>query len=110
MINDKISKIEEKISHSSNISENSKKDLIKLIADLKEEIKELESEHNEEAQSIAHFAESSAHEATKNNKNENLIEYSLKGLTMSVRDFETTYPKLTDTVNSIAEILSNLGI
>lgn len=110
MVNSTISMIEEKIKESGTISQENKKELLRLLTDLKAEVSALQESREDDAQSIAHFTEISAHETTRKEKNPNLIKSSLDGLVSSIEGLEVSHPKLTETVNSIARILSNMGI
>ena len=83
---------------------------MKLLAALKEEVGTLAESHEEDARSIASFVDASAHEATRAEKKPKLVEASLNGLTASVESFEASHPKLAETVNQIAVVLSNMGI
>lgn len=110
MIDSTISKIEEKIKGAETINEENRKELLRLLYDLKAEVSILNESRKDDAQSIAHFTEISAHEATKKEKNPNLIKASLDGLVSSIEGLEVSHPELTETVNAIARILSNMGI
>jgi hypothetical protein len=105
-----IAKIEEKIQQGSSISDENKTELLQLLATLKEEMVELSKTQREEAESITGFTQISAHEATRQDRNPQLLQLSLEGLRSSVSDFETSHPRLSETVNSICHILSNMGI
>jgi hypothetical protein len=109
MIQDTISKIEERL-RAADGGGAGKAELLKLLATLKGEIAELSSTHAEQAQSIAGFTAVSAHEATRTDKQPQLVQLSLKGLSSSVEGFEQSHPKLVQVVNSICNTLSNLGI
>ena len=110
MVDSTISKIEEIIKGVGTINEENRKELLRLLLDLKAEVSALHKTRIDDAQSIAQFAEISAHETTRTEKNPNLIKASLDGLVSSIEGLEVSYPKLTETVNSIARILSNMGI
>ncbi len=105
-----ITRIEDKIHHVDAISDETRTELIQLLATLKEEITELSETHTEKAESITGFTQISAHEATRQEKDPHLLELSLKGLQSSVSEFETSHPNLVETVNSIFHLLSNMGI
>jgi hypothetical protein len=105
-----IAKIEEKIQHVNAISDENRTELIQLLATLKEEVAELSETRSEDAESITGFTQLSTHEATRQEKNPQLLKLSLEGLASSVSGFETSHPKLSETVNSICHILSNMGI
>jgi hypothetical protein len=110
MIDDTISKIEERIKASESIKEERRKELLELLSTLKSEVGDFSRSHSEEAQSIAGFTELSAHEATRAQQNPELLNLSLQGLTSSVAGFEESHPRLVQIVNAISNTLSNLGI
>jgi hypothetical protein len=110
MIQDTIGKIEERIRKAEAIKDESKTELLSLLSNLKSEVANLSSTDAEQAQSIAGFTAVSAHEATRDEKNPELVQLSLKGLASSVEGFEQSHPKLVQVVNSISTTLSNLGI
>ncbi len=110
MIHDTIGKIEERIRKTEAIKDESKADLLNLLSNLKAEVANLSSTDAEQAQSIAGFTAVSAHEATRDDKNPELVKLSLKGLASSVEGFEQSHPRLVQLVNSISTTLSNLGI
>ncbi len=110
MIQDTISKIEERLRQSGSLSPETRQELLKLLASLKTEITEFSKTNTEQAQSIAGFTQASAHEATRTEKNPELLEHAVGGLEKSVEGFEESHPQLVQLVNRIATILSNLGI
>ena len=110
MIHDHIEKIENKIQGSQGIPEETKGELIQLLGALKSEVGNLSETHLEDADSITRFADASAHEATREQKNPELIETAVHGLKSSVGGFESSHPQLVQVVNRIATILSNMGI
>ena len=110
MIRDTIGKIEERLRQADAIKSENKAELLALLGTLKAEVSELSRTDADKAQSIAGFTAVSAHEATREEKNPQLVELSLKGLSSSVEGFEQSHPKLVQVVNSICTTLSNLGI
>jgi hypothetical protein len=110
MLEETVGKIEEKIRQASSIPDQSKAELLALFATLKSEIDQLSQTHGEEARSITGFTEVSAHEATREGKNPELLRLSLDGLRTSVDGFEQSHPKLVEIVNRICITLSNLGV
>ncbi|HEX7576724.1 MAG TPA: DUF4404 family protein, partial [Verrucomicrobiae bacterium] len=74
------------------------------------EVGALSKTHGEQAESIAGFAQLSAHEATRGAQNPQLRELSVRGLQSSVEGFEKSNPRLVEIVNRISNTLSNLGI
>lgn len=110
MIENTLAKIEKKIQKVNSITDENKTELLHLFATLKEEIAALSETEVERAESITGFAQVSTHEATRQEKNQQLLQLSLDGLASSVHEFETSHPKLAETVNSFCQILSNMGI
>jgi predicted transcriptional regulator len=110
MIEDTIGKIEARIQGAETVKEERRQELLQLLGTLKSEVAELSKTHEEQAQSIAGFTEVSAHEATRTEKNPELLKLSLEGLGSSVRELEESHPRLVQIVNSISSTLSNLGI
>jgi hypothetical protein len=110
MIENTIGEIEAKINSSSSISDERKQELLKLLGTLKSEVGTLAKTDDEQASSIANFAQASAHEATREKQNAESLELSLKGLRSSVDGFEQSHPRLVQIVNRISQTLSDLGI
>ncbi len=110
MIEDTIGKIQARIEGSETIKEERRRELLELLGTLKSEIAQLSETHEEQAESIAAFADISTREATRTEQNPELLQLSLKGLDSSVGEFEKTHPKLVQIVNTISSMLSNLGI
>jgi chromosome segregation ATPase len=110
MIEDTLAKIEARLKSTEAIPAEKRLELQQLLATLKSEVARLSKTHAEQAQSIAGFTEVSAHEATRERKNPQLLKTSLKGLKSSVEEFEKSHPKLVEIVNSISNSLANLGI
>jgi hypothetical protein len=110
MIEDTIGKIEARIQSADAIKEDRRRELIQLLGTLKSEVAELSKTHEEQAESIAGFAELSTHEATRTEQNPRLLRLSLEGLSSSVGELEKSHPRLVQIVNAISNTLSNLGI
>ena len=110
MIEKTISEIEARISSADSVSAAHKQELLNLLGTLKTEVAALSKTHGEEADSIAGFAQLSAHEATRAEPNPQLRELSTQGLRSSVEGFESSHPKLVQIVNNISNTLANLGI
>ena len=110
MIQDRIDKIEERLKQSKTVKESDKAELLTLLKTLRTEIAELSQTHYEQAESITGFAELSAREATRSEKNPELLNLSIEGLASSVQGFETSHPKLVEIINTFSTMLSNLGI
>ncbi len=110
MIDDTISKIEARVQSHEHLDETRRRELLELVGRLKSEVDELARTHQEEAQSIARFAELSTEEAIRTRQNPELRDISIQGLNSSVTGFENSHPKLVQVVNTISHTLSNLGI
>ena len=110
MIEKTISEIESRISSTDSVSAAHKQELLKLLGRLKSEVAALSKTHGEQADSIAGFAQLSAHEATRTEPNPQLRELSTQGLRSSVEGFEQSHPRLVQIVNAISNTLANLGI
>jgi hypothetical protein len=110
MIQKTIENIEGKIRESSSVNDESRAELLRLLAMLKTEIGELSKTHPEQAESITSFAQASAHEATRKEKNPDLLKLSLDGLSASVKGVEASHPDLLQVVNKVSQALANMGI
>ena len=110
MIQDTLSRIEKMIKNSIHITDENKKVYLNLLKTLDDEIAELSKTKEEQAKSITGFAKVSTHEAIREEKDPELMEISLEGLSSSVKGFEVSHPKLVSIVNSICDFLAKLGI
>jgi queuine/archaeosine tRNA-ribosyltransferase len=111
MIEDTIKQLEARIESSDAcITEDRRRELRKLLETLRAEVAGLAETHEQQAQSIAGFANVSAHEATRSEQNPQLLKLSLEGLNSSVAGFEKSHPRLVQIVNAVSNTLSNLGI
>ncbi len=110
MIDDRLEQIEAKLQAASNIPDETKTQLLALIADLKKEVGALAGTHQAQAQAIAHYADVTTQEVTRPGNEPEKVGAALEGLTGSVSGFETTHPKLTQIVNRLAVTLSSVGI
>jgi DNA repair exonuclease SbcCD ATPase subunit len=110
MIQERLDKMEEKLKESTTVKESDKEELLTLLNSLRTEITDLSQTHREPAESIARFAELSAHEATRSEKNSDLVDLSIQGLTSSIQGFEVSHPRLVGVINSFCNYLTNMGI
>ena len=110
MIQDHLNKIEDRLKQSEAVKESDKAELLALLTTLRTEIADLSQTHYEQAESITGFAELSAREATRSEKNPALLNLSVKVLSSSVHGFETSHPRLVEIINTFSTMLSNLGI
>jgi prefoldin subunit 5 len=110
MIQNTLNEIEAKIRNAPSMNEERKHELLQLLSTLKSEVGKLSKTHDEQAQSIAGFAQISAYEATRTKQNPQSLHHSLEGLRSSVEGFEKSHPRLVQIVNNISNTLANLGI
>jgi hypothetical protein len=102
--------IESTIQRTRNIPDDRRAELLTMVAGLKSEIKTLSETHHEEASSITRFADASAHEASRAQKNPQLAETALHGLRVSIQGLEDSHPVLVGMVSRFATALSNMGL
>jgi hypothetical protein len=105
-----IDKIEEKLRNNSSLSEENRKELLSLLAELKTEMSGFSAEQKEHAEIIIGHIENSTDEAIKEEKDENLLQKALDALSDSVRGFEVSHPVLVEKINFIASKLADSGI
>jgi hypothetical protein len=110
MIEKTLQDIEQRVDKTASLKEEERAELLKLLGLLKAEVSDLSRTSAEHAQSIAGFTQVSAHEATRKDKNPELVNLSLEGLSSSVRGLENSHPRLVEVVNRISVMLSNIGI
>ncbi len=110
MLETTIKNIENRIENNTSILQKDRSELLQLLSNLEREIADLSRTDREHAESIAGFAQTCTHEATRRERDEKLLNISLNGLSSSVSELETSHPKLVETVNRISYILSNMGI
>jgi len=107
---DTISEIEERLRTAGSLKPESRAELLDLLGQLKSQIAALSATHQEQARSIAGFAEVSAHEATREEKNPKSLKHSILGLRSSVHELEQSHPQLVGVVDRIATMLASMGI
>jgi hypothetical protein len=110
MINDTLAKIESAIKRVNTLDTKNKAELVALLTKLKTEIAGLPPSQMERASSLANFAQAAAHEAARENADDQLKTISIDGLARSVKSFEVSHPVLVDTVNRICLMLAQMGI
>lgn len=110
MIQNTLAEIEARLRQAEAVNPETRAELLNLLTTLRSEVGALSKTHSEQAESIAGFTTVSAHEATRDEKNPELVDLSLKGLASSVAGFEESHPRLVEVVNRICTTLANLGI
>ena len=108
MIDETLSKIEERIRGAGSISDQRKTELLELFGQLRHEVGQLSRTHDQAARTIAGHSERSAAEATSADRTQ--LQESLDHLSQSVSEFEESHPRLVALVNRICVTLSGLGI
>jgi Mg2+ and Co2+ transporter CorA len=96
VINDTIRKIEDSLRREG-VAPADRQELLRLLGELKTELSALESTRADEARAIALLAKT-AHEAPPAQRR-----HASERLAESVRDFETSHPRLTSIVEAVAE-------
>jgi hypothetical protein len=109
MIEETFNKIKTKIQTATSITAEKKAELLTLLSTLETEITALSKARSEHAESIAGFVERSTHEATRRDKDFELLRLSLAGLAASVKSFEVSHPRLVSDINYISTALANMG-
>jgi hypothetical protein len=92
------------------MDEKKKAELQKHLSALQAELGELARTDADRAKTVAGFAELSAHEASRQKPNRELLGLSLSGLRKSVQEFEESHPRLVEIVGSVSAILSSVGL
>ncbi len=110
MVQEMISRIENQLSANDSLNAEKKQELLLLVGELKKEMARLAETHEEDARSIAGFTETSVHEATRTERNPELLSHSLDGMSLSVRRFEVSHSRLVGLINTIGQTLWKIGI
>lgn len=110
MIDDTLSRIEKSISSAETLPTERKEELLSLVNSLKNEIHGLGEPFSDEAGSIIRYTESSVLEAVRGQPDSELLDYTIAGLSLSVKKFEVSHPILTGIINNIGQTLGNIGI
>jgi hypothetical protein len=110
MVQETISRIESQLRADEGLAEEKREELLSLVGELKNEMAVLAETHRDDARSIASFTETTVHEATRKERNAELLTHSLDGMALSVRRFEVSHPRLTGLVNALGQTLWKIGI
>ncbi len=102
--------IESTIRTAGKIPEETRVELMAMLAGLKSELANLSKTHHEEAASITRFADAFAHEAARTEKKPQLTDTALQGLRLSIEGLEESHPNVVRVVNRFATALSNMGL
>ncbi len=107
---DAVRKIEQSVRRIDSLDAGKKTELLRRLKVLKTELAGLSKTHKEDSRSIAGFAQVAAEEAARREKAPHLLKSALDGLAMTVRGFEASHPKLTETINDICAMLAQMGV
>jgi len=110
MIPERLAQIEATLRNSANIAEATREQLLELVAGLKAEVGPLAVTHGENADQITGSANAAVQAAVRREEQPEKAAEAVEGLAASVRDFETSHPKLVEIVDRLALTLSNMGI
>jgi DNA repair exonuclease SbcCD ATPase subunit len=110
MMQDTIAKIENRLQQSVSLPEQTRAELLSLLAQLKVEVARLSQTHKQHAENIASCTDASTFEATRSDKNTQSLQQSINGLEASVNELEASHPQLAGVVSRLANMLSNMGI
>lgn len=110
MIEETIRRMETRLADAASMDEGRRQELLELLGQLRDEVSDLSSASPDQANSIAGYAQLSAHEATRTDGRQDQLDHALQGLAFSVKGFEESHPKLVQVVNAITTTLSNLGV
>jgi hypothetical protein len=105
MIRDTIRKLEDRIRAAGGATEETRRDLLGLLAELRGELEGLEDTHAADARTIAGRTLEAANGETFEES-----EGRLHDLEASVREFEETHPRLLAVVRSLLRTLADAGI
>jgi chromosome segregation ATPase len=109
MIEKTISQIEERLRGLGTLDAARKQELLDLLGKVKAEAGALERTHGHQAKSIADSLSASTEAATSGERSPESVRSSVAGLRSSVEGFEQSHPKLVSLVNSLSNMLANLG-
>ena len=101
-----IDEIEARIAGSPNLSDENREALLQLLKVLRAEVTDLSATSVEDARNITAQADA----ATRPEQNEDVIQNAIDSLSSTVKKFEGSHPRLTQTVTDICSILARMGI
>src|ERR1044071_5434749 len=105
MIDERIQKIKSAVESADHISPEKKSELLEVLAKLKPAIAKVAETHEDDAERISQFVETSAHEVAHKRERSETIERVLQKLKQSVEKFEASHPQLTTFVTEYSAAL-----
>ena len=85
-------------------------ELLRQCDVLQTETAQLSKTHGEAGEQVARCAEALAQEANRAEHNHRLLKLGVEDLKKSVEQFETSHPRLVQSVGTISATLANMGI
>ena len=110
MTDERIQKIKSAVESADHISPEKKRELLAVLRKLKPAIADVARTHEEEAERISRFVETSAHEVASRKEPPEGVDKVLEKLKQAVEKFEASHPQLTTFVTEYSAVLSGLGI
>jgi prefoldin subunit 5 len=110
MTDEHINKIRSTVEAADHIPPEQKAELLERLSKVKPALAEVAQTHREGAQSVAMLVETSTHEATRKDKQPEVLDTALHRLKRSVEKFEASHPELVASVTEYSAVLSALGI
>lgn len=110
MTDERIRKIKSAVESADHISPEKKRELLAVLRKLKPAIADVARTHEEEAERISRFVETSAHEVASRKEPPEGVDKVLEKLKQAVEKFEASHPQLTTFVTEYSAVLSGLGI
>lgn len=101
MVEDKLKRIEERISQSENMAGENKAQVLELL-------KELKSEMSENSENVG--TELKQNISKIDSEDEGFIKSAFSDINETINEFEESHPKLVQIINSICTQLSNSGL
>ena len=110
MTDEHIDKIRSTVEAADHIPAEQKAELLDRLSKVKPALAKVAQTHQEGAQSIAALVEASTQEATRKDKQPDVVRRALHRLKRSVEKFEASHPELVASVTEYSAMLSALGI
>jgi prefoldin subunit 5 len=110
MNDEQIEKTKSAIKAADHVPPEKKAELLELLGKLKPAIEKVAQTHEDDAQNIGRFVETSAHEATRKEKRPEHLNRVLRDLKQAVEKFEASHPELVASVTEYSAVLSSWGI
>ena len=110
MIDKTLDNIKETVVEARTLSPEKRVELLALISQLRAEIVKLSETHQESALRIVDITHTSTRHATREDRDHQQLDSSLKDLSGLVKSLEVSHPGLVSTINSFCNALADIGI